>query len=189
MIFPLFRRNRQPDTISSLYGMIVAQARSPVFYREYGVPDTIGGRFDLLLLHLSLVVECLMREEEGRACGQALFDRFCLDMDDNLREMGIGDLAVPKHMKRVGEAFYGRSQAYQAALAADGEDALVEALVRNVYGGAAADAAAPARLATYIRRVSQALRRHAPADLVCGRIVLPDPRGVPAAPEPALARH
>ncbi|HXD44892.1 MAG TPA: ubiquinol-cytochrome C chaperone family protein [Pseudolabrys sp.] len=168
--------------------MIVAQARSPVFYREYGVPDTIGGRFDLLLLHLSLVVERLMRKQDGNAFGQALFDRFCTDMDDNLREMGIGDLAVPKHMKRVGEAFYGRSQAYQAALAERGDRALVEALIRNVYGGVAPDPAAPARLAAYIRRVAQALDRHEPADLLAGRIVLPDPRVVPAELEAAAAR-
>ena len=69
MMLPLFRRNRQPDTISSLYGMIVAQARTPVFYREYGVPDTIAGRFDLLLMHLALVVERLMREAAAKAFG------------------------------------------------------------------------------------------------------------------------
>ena len=179
MMFPLLRRNRQPDTISSLYGTIVAQARSPVFYREFGVADTIGGRFDLLLLHLAFVVERLMREEEGKAFGQDLFDRFCTDMDDNLREMGIGDLAVPKHMKRVGEAFYGRAQAYKTALQSAGDAALVEALSRNVYSGSPADPAAVARLATYIRRVAQAIDRTASAELLSGCIVLPDPADVP----------
>jgi cytochrome b pre-mRNA-processing protein 3 len=188
MIFPLFRRNRQPDTISSLYGMIVAQARSPVFYREYGVPDTIAGRFDLLLVHIVLLVERLMREDATKEAGQGLFDRFCTDMDDNLREMGIGDLAVPKHMKRVGEAFYGRSQVYQAALAADGDAALTDALIRNVYGGAAPAAGAAARLASYIRRVAEVLGRHPLDELVAGRIVLPNPDAVPAALEPAGAR-
>ena len=180
MMLPLFRRNRQPDTISSLYGMIVAQARMPVFYREYGVPDTIAGRFDLLLMHLALVVERLMREEPAKAFGQALFDRFCTDMDDNLREMGIGDLSVPKHMKRVGEAFYGRSQAYQAALA--------EALIRNVYGGTAPAPGAAERLAAYIRRVAEVLDRHALPELTAGRIVLPNPDAVPAALEHADPR-
>jgi cytochrome b pre-mRNA-processing protein 3 len=178
MILPLFRRNRQPDTISSLYGMIVAQAREPVFYREYGVPDTIGGRFDLLLLHLALVVERLMREEPSKAFGQGLFDRFCTDMDDNLREMGIGDLSVPKHMKRVGEAFYGRAQTYQAALMAADDTALAEALTRNVYGGETTPAAAVARLATYIRNVAAALERQPAATLMAGRIALPDPTAV-----------
>lgn len=176
MILPLFRRNRPPDTISSLYGMIVAQARSPVFYREYGVPDTIGGRFDLLLLHLALVVERLMREEGAKAFGQGLFDRFCADMDDNLREMGIGDLAVPKHMKRVGEAFYGRSQAYQEALLAADDATLIEALGRNVYAGA--PAAAVTRLATYIRAVNAALARQSVDALMAARLDLPDPAAV-----------
>src|SRR5690348_7526836 len=183
MILPLFRRNRQPDTISSLYGMIVAQARTPVFYREYGVPDTIAGRFDLLLLHVALVVERLMREEPAKAFGQALFDRFCTDMDDNLREMGIGDLSVPKHMKRVGEAFYGRSQAYQVALGAHGDGALAEAVIRNVYGGAAPAPGAAERLAAYIRRVAEVLDRHPLPELTAGRIVLPNPDAVPAALE------
>jgi cytochrome b pre-mRNA-processing protein 3 len=187
MILPLFRRNRQPDTISSLYGMIVAQARTPVFYREYGVPDTIAGRFDLLLMHLALVVERLMREEPAKAFGQALFDRFCTDMDDNLREMGIGDLSVPKHMKRVGEAFYGRAQAYQTALAA-GDSGLVETLIRNVYGGVAPAPGAAERLAAYMRRVAEVLERHPVPELTAGRIVLPNPDAVPAALEPVGPR-
>jgi cytochrome b pre-mRNA-processing protein 3 len=188
MMLPLFRRNRQPDTISSLYGMIVAQARTPVFYREYDVPDTIAGRFDLLLMHLALVVERLMREEAAKAFGQALFDRFCTDMDDNLREMGIGDLSVPKHMKRVGEAFYGRSQAYQAALGGTGDAALAEVLIRNVYGGAAPAPGAVERLAAYMRRVAEVLDRHAVPELTAGRIVLPNPEAVPAALEQASPR-
>src|SRR3569832_138780 len=95
MIFPLFRRNQRPDTISALYGMIVAQARRPTFYSGYAVPDTVNGRFDLLLLHVALVVDRLMREEASRQTGQALFDLFCADIDDNLREMGVGVLSVP----------------------------------------------------------------------------------------------
>lgn len=188
MILPLFRRNRRPDTISSLYGMIVAQARSPVFYREYGVADTIGGRFDLLLLHLVFIVERLMRDEASKAFGQGLFDRFCADMDDNLREMGIGDLSVPKHMKRVGEAFYGRAQAYQAALLAADEGSLLEALSRNIYGGAQADTAAVSRLAAYIRKMVDGLERQPVAALMAARIELPEPAAVLAAIEPMSPR-
>src|SRR6478735_9476386 len=117
MILPLFRRNARQDTISTLYGTIVAQARLPCFYREYGVPDTVDGRFDLLVLHLAFVLDRLADEPQLRELGQALFDHFCTDMDRNLREMGVGDLSVPKHMQRVGEAFYGRAQAYKEGLA------------------------------------------------------------------------
>ena len=111
MMFPLFRRNARQDTISALYGTIVAQARLPCLYREYGVSDTVNGRFDLLILHLATVLDRLAEDPELRDLGQALFDRFCQDMDHNLREMGIGDLSVPKEMQRIGEAFYGRAQA------------------------------------------------------------------------------
>jgi cytochrome b pre-mRNA-processing protein 3 len=151
MIFPLFRRNARPDTISTLYGTIVAQARLPCFYREYSVPDTVNGRFDLLVLHLAIVLDRLAEDSNLRDLGQAIFDRFCQDMDHNLREMGVGDLAVPKEMQRMGAAFYGRAQAYRTALAAGSEEALVEALTRNIYSGTLGAPAAPARLAAYIR--------------------------------------
>jgi cytochrome b pre-mRNA-processing protein 3 len=151
MIFPRFRRGARPDTISALYGMIVAQARLPCFYRDYAVADTVNGRFDLLVLHLALVLDRLMRDAALKELGQGVFDRFCQDMDHNLREMGIGDLKVPNEMQRMGEAYYGRAQAYQAALAAAEPQALVEAIIRNIYGGAAPVAAAAPRLAAYMR--------------------------------------
>src|SRR5262245_56555415 len=96
MMFPMFRRRSRQDTISTLYSTIVAQARLPRFYREYGVADTVNGRFDLLVLHLATVLDRLAEDVELRNTGQALFNRFCQDMDHNLREMGIGDLSVPK---------------------------------------------------------------------------------------------
>ena len=176
MIFPLFRRRVRPDTISTLYGTIVAQARLPCFYREYGVPDTVNGRFDLLVLHLALVLDRLADESQLRELGQALFDHFCTDIDRNLREMGIGDLSVPKHMQRVGEAFYGRAQAYRAGLARDGRQALVEALERNIYRQeGATNRAAAARLAIYMRGTVGELRVQSPSEVLAGRLTMPDP--------------
>ncbi len=177
MIFPLFRRRMRPDTISSLYGMIVAQARLPCFYREYAVADTVNGRFDLLVLHLAAVLDRLGEEPQLRDLGQALFDRFCQDMDHNLREMGIGDLAVPKAMQRMGEAFYGRAQAYKAALAS-GDDVLAEALTRNIYGGVAPSQAAPMRLAAYMREAVRVLKMQQTAGFLSGVLDLPDPAAV-----------
>jgi hypothetical protein len=118
-----FRRTSKPDTISALYGTIVAQARLSCFYQDYAVPDTINGRFDLLVLHLVLVIERLNQEESLRPLAQGLFDHFCRDMDDNLREIGIADLKVPKEMRKMGQAFYGRAQAYRDALAASARSA------------------------------------------------------------------
>ena len=179
MIFPLFRRRVRPDTISTLYGTIVAQARLPCFYREYRVPDTVNGRLDLLVLHLALVLDRLADEPQLRELGQALFDHFCTDMDRNLREMGIGDLSVPKHMQRVGEAFYGRARAYRAGLARDGQQALVEALERNIYGQeGAANRAAAARLAVYMRGTVGELRVQPSSEVLNGRLTMPDPTAI-----------
>ena len=176
MKFPLFRREpRSPDTISVLYGMIVAQARLPCFYRHYAVADTVNGRFELIVLHLALVLGRLMQDPALKALGQGVFDRFCQDMDHNLREMGIGDLKVPKEMQRMGEAFYGRAQAYQAALAAPDGRALVDAVARNLYGGLPLDPAAAPRLAAYMRLAVRDLQDQDAAHLATGQLHLPDP--------------
>src|SRR5947209_6383524 len=111
MIFRLFRRAPQGATITALYGAIVAQARVPAFYLTLGVADTPEGRFDLVVLHLALVCRRLGRAEgtagaeqaAARSLSQGIFDMFCRDMDDNLREMGVGDQVVPKTMRKLGE--------------------------------------------------------------------------------------
>ena len=121
-------------TIEAIYGMIVTQAREPLFYRDLGVPDTVNGRFDLLVLHLWMVLRRLREAEGGAVLSQALFDRFCDDMDANLREMGVGDLTVPKRMQAFGEAFYGRVAAYDLALTA-GREPLAQALCKNILNG------------------------------------------------------
>jgi cytochrome b pre-mRNA-processing protein 3 len=138
MLWPFnhFWKPRMPPrgTIEAIYGMIVTQAREPLFYRDFGVSDTVNGRFDLLLLHLWLVLRRIRPIEGGAELAQALFDRFCDDMDANLREMGVGDLAVPKRMQAFGEAFYGRMAAYDMALT-EGEAALAQALCKNILNG------------------------------------------------------
>jgi cytochrome b pre-mRNA-processing protein 3 len=138
MLWPFnhFWKPRIPSrgTIEAIYGMIVTQAREPLFYRDLGVPDTVNGRFDLLVLHLWLVLRRLRPVEGGTALCQALFDCFCEDMDANLREMGVGDLTVPKRMQAFGEAFYGRSAAYDLALT-EGLEPLAQALCRNILDG------------------------------------------------------
>jgi cytochrome b pre-mRNA-processing protein 3 len=180
MVLPLFRR---PDpTIATLYGAIVTQARDPRFYEAYGVPDAVLGRFDLIVLHLALVLRRL-RAGEGDApnLAQSLFDAFCRDMDDNLREMGIGDQGVPRQMRRVGEAFYGRAQAYDAALAQPGNDALAETLARNVYAEVAESDVAAKRLAAYVRKVVDELETQAIQHLLDGVVRFPEPRALTAA--------
>jgi cytochrome b pre-mRNA-processing protein 3 len=191
MISHLFRREpRARDTISTLYGMIVAQARRPCFYEDYAVADTVNGRFDLIVLHLTLVLERLSAEPALRELGQRLFDHFCRDMDANLREMGIGDLSVPKEMRRIGDAFYGRSQAYLAALKASETQELAqklaqklaEVIARNVYGLPSGEEAAPRRLAAYMRQAHHDLTAQDGVSIGRGEVRFPDPATIPGGP-------
>lgn len=174
MIFRLFPRNRQDVTIRALYGAIVAQARQPSFYLGYDVPDTVNGRFDMVVLHLALFLD---RMEAGtgpmRRLGQAVFDLFCREMDGHFREAGVGDLKVPKEMQQMARAFYGRRSVYREALAAPGNEALAEALMRNIYPERPGAQAGAARLAAYVRMASESLSRQ--NGLADGQLAWPDP--------------
>lgn len=114
----LFGRAARRERGDKLYAAIVAQARSESFYRDCGVPDTVDGRFDLIVLHTYIVLDRLRAEgEAGRKLSQQLFDTLFDDMDRSLREMGVGDLSVGKHVKRMASGFYGRMKAYDEARA------------------------------------------------------------------------
>jgi cytochrome b pre-mRNA-processing protein 3 len=174
MILPGFRRRAQGRTIAALYGAVVAQARCPAFYADYGVPDTVEGRFDLIVLHLVLLLNRLGQDSEvRRSLGQDLFDEFCRDMDANLREMGVGDLAVPKKMQRFAEAFYGRQAAYLEALAAADRRDFENALARNIFQGAIGNRAA--RLASYARAAVKGLETQEDDALIRGEVAFPSP--------------
>jgi cytochrome b pre-mRNA-processing protein 3 len=153
--------------------MIVAQARAPAFYRIHGVPDTVNGRLEMVMLHAVLFLQRVEDEASVRALGQGLFDHFCRDMDANMREMGVGDLAVPRKMRRIGEAFYGRQAAYRAALAAPGSEALVAALHRNVYAEEGKPDCA-GRLAAYVREAVARLAAQNGEDFRRGELQFPD---------------
>ena len=175
--FP-FPRKRRDGKITVLYGAIVAQARHPAFYAVYGVPDTVGGRFDMIVLHLALFLDRLAAETgPARALGQGVFDVFCNDMDDHLREMGVGDLAVPRRMRDLAEAFYGRQAAYGAAIAADDMEALEDALARNVFSGRRDEAR---RLAAYTREAAGRLAAQDAAEVMAIRLAWPDPSAISA---------
>jgi cytochrome b pre-mRNA-processing protein 3 len=184
MILARFRRNSQARTIHALYGAIVAQARSVAFYADYRVPDTVEGRFDLIVLHLVLLLNRFGRQAESarglgqellgqELLGQELFDAFCRDLDANLREMGVGDLAVPKRMQAFAEAFYGRQAAYRAALDASDQRAFEKALARNIFP--AGDEAGAAQLARYARAAVTRLDAQDDSALIRGEVVFPSP--------------
>ena len=151
MFARLFRRDTESGAIASaLYGAIVAAARRPALYSGLGVADTVEGRFEMVVLHTVLVLDRLEKAKAPeQAVGQKVFDLYCVDMDRSLRELGIGDLGVPKRMKKMTEGFYGRAAAYRAAIAAGDREALAAAIARNVFPGEA-EAPGATPLAAYV---------------------------------------
>ena len=171
MIFGLFKRRGTDDTIRDLYGVIVAQARDPAFYTVHRVPDTVEGRFEMIVFHLFLVLHRLKEESpERRVVGQALFDLFFLDMDRSLRELGVGDTKVPARIRKMGEAFYGRTKVYDEALNGEDPQALAQAIARNAIGKVDADASA---LASYMRAAVADLAAIPYETLAKGRLSFP----------------
>lgn len=170
MVLGIFRReDRRPF---ALYGAIVAQARQPAFYTDFGVADSLDGRFDMVVLHVVLATRRLRRDAPSEQ--QALFDLFVSDMDRSLREMGVGDLTVPKRMKVMAAAFYGRLEAYGSALDAGDAAGLAEAIGRNVYPGGE-PAGAAAALAAYAVAAAETLAAVPLEAVLEGRPAFPDP--------------
>jgi cytochrome b pre-mRNA-processing protein 3 len=131
----LFRRRPAPaePRFTRLWEAIVAEARLPDWYLQHDVPDSIDGRFDMVALVTALVM-LRFEDENLRQEGVWLTERFVEDMDGSLREMGVGDLVVGKHVGNMVGALGGRLGAYRAALADDAANGVLEtALARNVF--------------------------------------------------------
>ena len=131
----LFGRERSANRAitGALYASIVAAARQTLFYSDWNVPDTPLGRFEMLSLHMFLF-QHRMRGEAGASheLAQILIDDFFEDVDHSLRELGIGDMGIPKRMKKLARMYYGRTAAYDDALARNDREALKAALARNI---------------------------------------------------------
>lgn len=130
----LKRKNLYAQPAKQVYGETLTHVRNPMFYEDFGVPDTFDGRFELLLLHLFMVIHVTLdklSESESAEFNQALFDVTFSDMDQTLREMGIGDMGIPKHMRRMMKAFNGRMHAYEKSME---QGSWGEALGKNLFG-------------------------------------------------------
>jgi cytochrome b pre-mRNA-processing protein 3 len=181
-MFQRLRFREDPHgNIRRLYGAIVAQARTPEFYTDYGVPDTVEGRFDMVVLHVYLVFRRLAEAGEiARVHGQEMFDLFIEDMDASMRELGVGDLSVPRKLRAMAEGYYGRAGVYDAALRDAGDDKLAAALLRNVYAGNENTEAGARRLARYVRHATKGLGDTKAGEIESGAVAFPDPGEVRA---------
>ena len=160
----------------SFYGSIVTRAREPVLYAAWGVPDTVQGRFEMIALHLVLVLRRLASEgRAGERLGRALTEAFMVDLDDAMREMTFGDLAVPREVRHAATALFDRHRAYLAALDAPCATTLAEAIEAQLaYLGR--DGGLDARaLAEYVRRAASALDGEPSALILAGQLAWPQP--------------
>jgi cytochrome b pre-mRNA-processing protein 3 len=133
-----FRRDPRRTLIATLYERVATASRQPDLYLGLGVPDSLEGRFEALVLHMVLALRALRTmPSPADEVAKDLTDAFFRDLDASLREMGVGDTSVPKRMKKLGEAFFGRAHAYDESLNAGDAEALAVALGRNVTGNAA----------------------------------------------------
>lgn len=176
----MFRRLFGPRSDSSLavtdalYGQIVAAARQQALYSAWNVPDTPLGRFEMLSLHMFLFLHRLRGEDSAASTGQTIIDEFFRDVDHSLRELGIGDMGVPKRIKKLARMFYGRAASYGEALDRGDRPALAAALARNV---------APERpvwpecgaLAVYVVEARDALASQETAQFLSGELRFPAP--------------
>lgn len=171
MILNLFRKNPTADAVRDVYRAIVAQSRQPVFYAEWGVPDTLTGRFDMISLHMALLLRRLRRSGgDATEFSQQLFDYFFKDMDRSLREMGVSDLGVPKRIQKMSEVFYGLLTNLNDAMDKRDEVELEAVIRRNLFGDdAAADAS---RLAAYLSAQSDALETQSTDSIRAGQVTL-----------------
>lgn len=174
---------KPPAAVHTSYIALVAAARNPFFFTDLKVPDTLDGRFDLIVLHLFLLQHrIVMGESPGHAATQAEQEAFCQflgeafvnDLDANLREMGVADTGVGKRIKVMGKSYHGRLQAYTAAL--ENDETLRHALARNLYGTVIeGDVAVLSRMVGYIRKAEEALARTDMAILLSGGFTWPQP--------------
>lgn len=174
MFSALKKEKPQRPYALGLYRACMDQSRLPVFYESYGVPDTMDGRYDLLLVHMFLVLHRLLDDKiEGDPLAQALFDVCFADVDQALRESGVGDMRIAKHMKKMMLAFNGRMHVYEESVKSGGLEA---ALLKNLYALTPDNVADAAAMARYIRENIESLSAQPTEKIRAGHIVFQNPK-------------
>ena len=144
-----FRPSRAQRDGEKLLAVVTQIARQPAFFGEGRALDTLQGRLELMMLHASLAFIRMRAEQGAEPLAQVFADKLFAQFDSGLREAAVGDLSVPKRMRKIARSFYGRLEAYGAALKANDRSALTAAIVRNVFAADAKGDAFAALLAAY----------------------------------------
>jgi cytochrome b pre-mRNA-processing protein 3 len=170
--FGLFgRRRKNRDVIERLYKAVIEQSRAVIFYQKIGVPDTLEGRFELVTLHMTLVSRRLKgMPSPGPDMSQDLVDLTFAQFEAALREIGVGDISIPKRMKVMTSAYLGRASAYDEALRKNDVGLLAEALARNLFGQAEKPPNAVEKVTNYVIQSATALDTAAIGDFYSAKL-------------------
>lgn len=178
-LFDFILRKRKTVGVSDAYLSVVRAARSPDLYGDDRAPDSFDGRFDMMSVHVHLLLRRLRQEGVARDdIGQAVFDTFFADMDQSMREAGVGDLGVGKKIRKMAQAFYGRAAAYDDALGKQApaaineptKKALAEVLARNLYPEAPELSPGMSAIASYLLQAESALAEKSLSDILAGDV-------------------
>lgn len=163
----IFSRRDEHAAVRPLWHQVVAIAREPEWYAQGGVADTVPGRFDAITMVLAAVLVRMERDEALIPPSVLLTELFVEDMDGQLRESGIGDMIVGKHIGKLMGTMGGRLGAYREALASRDAAALADAVARNVSLREGAD---PAAVAARLRALADTVDATPATDLLAGAI-------------------
>ncbi|MHC8493704.1 ubiquinol-cytochrome C chaperone family protein [Thalassospira sp. SM2505] len=169
----LKKKDRKQTAAFELYTAMVTQARKPEFYAKLGVPDTMEGRFDLILVHAFVLFRRLKSEDGDRDLAQNIFDVMFSDLDQNMREMGIGDVGILKRIRKMSESYHGRIVAYEEGVQS-GAAELAAALNRNLYADTDATDEQLMAMVGYVHDALATLAKQPILDLQDGAVHFPD---------------
>lgn len=163
-----------------LFSKIIKQSRISEFYSEFEIEDSLDGRFDLMAVHMIILLDKLDYHNENkkparlkRILQEIMFD----NLDLTLREIGVGDLGVGKKIKVMAEAFYGRMKVYQVAFEKGDTDAISEALLRNLYRGRTLDKGILSNMSAYVQQQHEKIGNQSISEIMSGKVEFNLPEG------------
>lgn len=177
MLSAFFKRSSSVTPPQQLYGSVMTQSRSPVFFTDFGMPDTVMGRFDVLSLHIYLLARRFREEGSPIAMdlSQEVFDLYVYDVERALRELGIGDTSVPKKKKKMIRSFYGQIDDFDEAINAnDGKQISLKVQTRYL---SETDNPNPRLLTDYILKTESCLKEQSMKALLSGEVNWMSPEG------------
>lgn len=163
------------DAAEKIYDAIVAQSRNPAFYLRFGVPDTLSGRFDMLVIHIFMVLQNLrLGGKEGEFLGREIVEAFIREMDSMVRDLGVEESQVPREVRRIASLFYGQILIYAAAAEKGDPAALAEAVWKSFRSGNPYAQVAAREVADYMLEALRTVRETPLTHLLQGYLDFPE---------------